>query len=440
MKRTEMKPSSRRNFLKSAAACAPAAMLQTQTRALQRPASTNAADDGLIPVGLWPQQFDVDQNIINLENGYWGLMPRSTMAVYVEKTAYINRYNSIWGRGVLPGDNSAADYLAARGAIAGMMHCDVDEIAITRSGTEGLQSLIVNYRHIKPGDAVICCDLDYDTTLSAINFLGDHRGATVVQFNMPEPATTANILAAYEGVLRRTPNAKLMLVTQVSHRTGLVTPVNEIVHMARARGVDCIVDIAHGVACLDFTLADLPEVDFAAWSVHKWTMAPLGLGAMFIRKSRLPDIEPSYDNHEIPETDISARVPAGVINSPAVLTIPAAIDFYHRTGGKRREDHLRSLRDRWVHAVRDIPEVEIAVPDDPARYCALTSFRLAGMKTEADAHRVQHRLFDKYRIHTVWRKGAAKGPVVRVTPGLYNTVEDSDALAVALRAERRMLL
>ena len=62
----------------------------------------------------------------------------------------------------------------------------------------------------------------------------------MVKFAMPEPATTANILAAYDDVLKRTPNAKLLLVTQVSNRTGLVTPVKEIVAMARAKGVDTI--------------------------------------------------------------------------------------------------------------------------------------------------------------------------------------------------------
>ena len=401
--------------------------------------ATPSAPHTAIPVELWPQQFDVAENVINLENAYWGLMPRSTVAVYAEKTAYVNRYNSIWGRGVLPGDNSAADFRAARVALAGMMRCDVDEVAVTRSGSEGLQSLIVNYRNIKAGDAMVCCDLDYDSTLDAVKYLGDHRGVTIVKFNMPEPATEANILQAYEDALKSAPNAKLMLVTQVSHRTGLVTPAKQIVAMARKRGVDCIVDIAHGVACLDFTLPDL-DCDFAAWSVHKWTMAPLGLGAMYIRKSRIDDIDVSYDSHGVPDPDITARVPSGVNNYPAILTIPAAVDFYHATGGKVREDHLRSLRDRWVHQVKDLPNVEICVPDDPARYCAITSFRLKGMHTVADAQKVQHRLFDTYRIHTIWRAGAAKGPVVRVAPGLYNTTADSDALARALQAEHAMLL
>ncbi len=430
--------SSRRNFLKTVATCAPAAMLhaaQPDTAQAMAPLKPTSP----ILVELWPQQFDVSQEVINLENAYWGLMPRSTMAVYAEKTAYVNRFNSIWGRGVLPGDNSLADFRAARVALAGMMHCDVEEVAVTRSGSEGLQALIVNYRKIKAGDAMICCDLDYDSTLDAVKFLGDHRGVTIVKFNMPEPATEANILQAYEDALKATPNAKLMLVTQVSHRTGLVTPVKQIVAMARKRGVDCIVDIAHGVACLDFSLPDL-ECDFAAWSVHKWTMAPLGLGAMYIRKTRIDDIDVSYDSHDLPDEDITARVPSGVTNFPAVLTIPAAVDFYNATGGKVREEHLRALRDRWVHAVRDLPNVEICVPDDPARYCAITSFRLKGMHTVADAQKVQHRLFDKYRIHTIWRTGLANGAVIRVTPGLYNTMADSDALAAALHAEHAMLL
>jgi selenocysteine lyase/cysteine desulfurase len=84
--------------------------------------------------------------------------------------------------------------------------------------------------------------------------------------------------------------------------------------------------------------------------------------------------------------------------------------------------------------------VQICVPDDPARYCAITSFRLAGMKTDEDAQRVQHRLFDAHGVHTVWRKGVERGPVIRVTPGLYTTDANVDALVSALRAEHAMLL
>jgi selenocysteine lyase/cysteine desulfurase len=258
-----------------------------------------------------------------------------------------------------------------------------------------------------------------------------------VTFAMPEPATSANILAAYEDVLKKTPQAKLLLVTQVSNRTGLVTPVREIVAMARARGVDTIVDAAHGVACLDFQLDDL-GADFVGWSVHKWTSAPLGTGAMYIRRSRLADIDIAYGNHFYAADDIRTRVPDGTVNFPAMLTIPTAVDFHFAVGAAAKEKHMRGLRDRWVNALRDRPNVEFCVPDDPARYCAITSFRLKGMKTDEDAKRVQRVLFERYRIHTVWRGGIARGPAIRVTPGLYSTTADVDALTAALRAEHAM--
>jgi selenocysteine lyase/cysteine desulfurase len=393
-----------------------------------------------ITIDELPQQFDVEPGIHNLENGYWSIMPRVVAAAYAAHISEVNRMNSIWARNVLPGGACrAAGARSACEAIARQVGCEAEEVAVTRSGAEALQMLIVNYKPLRPKDAVIYCDLDYSDTIAAMDWMGDHRGAQVVKFDMPEPATTANILAAYEDILKRTPNAKLLLLTQVSNRTGLVTPVREIVAMARARGVDTVVDAAHGIACLDFKLEDL-GADFVGWSVHKWTSAPLGTGAMYIRKNRIADIEAAYDNHDDAADDVAARVPPGTIDFAAVLSIPTAIEFHFAVGAAAKERHMRRLRDRWVSAVRDLSNVDIAVPDEPARYCTITSFRLKGMATEADAQRLQHTLFDKYRIHTVWRGGIARGPVIRVTPGLYSTNADVDALVAALRVEHGMFV
>jgi selenocysteine lyase/cysteine desulfurase len=433
----------RRFVLKSAAATSPALLSASAAIAAPSSATTVVAPTLLpnsIPVSDLPSHFDVEAGVHNLENGYWGIMPRVVADTYVRQCIEVNRTNSVWARNVLPGGACLnAGGRESRAAIAQLVGCLPEEIAITRSGSEGLQMLIVNYKNLKPGDAVIHCDLDYDAMIAAMDWLGDHRGAQVVKFAMPEPATTANILAAYHDVLERTPNAKLLLITQISNRTGLVIPAREIVAMARARGVDTIVDASHAIACLDFKLDDL-GADFAGWSVHKWTAAPLGTGAMYIRKNRIPDINIAYDNHEVPPDDISARVPAGTVDFAALLTIPTAVDFHFAIGAAAKEKHLRGLRDRWVKAVADLPNVDICVPDDPARYCAITSFRLKGMNTDEAAQRVQKQLFDRHRVHTIWRKGVAKGPVIRVTPGLFTTNADVDALAAALRQEHAMLL
>jgi selenocysteine lyase/cysteine desulfurase len=425
--------STRRHLLKSVAG-APALLAAP---ALAEAVQPLVLRPNSIPVADLPSHYDVMADVHNLEAGYWSMMPRVVADDYARRNAAVNSANAVWARNVLPdGEGWTATFKAAQAAIARQMGCAPGEIAVTRSGADALQMLIANYKPLKPGDAVIHCDLDYDAMISAMNWLGSHRGAKVVTFAMPEPATTANILAAYEDVLKKTPQAKLLLVTQVSNRTGLVTPVREIVAMARARGVDTIVDAAHGVALLDFQVEDL-GADFVGWSVHKWTSAPLGTGAMYIRKNRLADIDIAFGS-TVPADDINARVPPGTLNFPAVATIPTAVDFHFAVGAAAKEKHMRALRDRWVNAVRDVANVEICVPDDPARYCAITSFRLKGMDTDEKARQVQRVLFERHRVHTVWRTGIRNGPAIRVTPGFYSTQADVDALAKALRIEHGM--
>jgi selenocysteine lyase/cysteine desulfurase len=428
----------RRQLLGAAVAGAPALLAAPSGASAQAKPAVLRANS--IPAADLPKQFDVTPGIHNLEAGYWSLMPRVVAQEYDRHNAAINASNAIWARNVLPNDEGwYTDERRVQAALARQMGCAPGEVCVTRSGSDALQLLIASYNKIKPGEAVIHCDLDYDACIMAVESLKTSRGAQIVKFAMPEPATTANILGAYEAVLKATPNAKLMLVTQVSNRTGLVTPVKEIVALARAHGVDCVVDIAHGVACLDFQIEDL-GCDFAGWSVHKWTSAPLGTGAMYIRKSRIADIDIGFGNRNRSADDIGMRLPAGTLNFPAVLTIPTAIDFHFAVGGAAKEKHMRALRDRWVNAVADLPNVTMSVPNDPARYCAITSFRLKGMDTGEKALRVQKTLFEKYKILTVWRTGVAAGPVIRVTPGLYSTDADVDALAKALRAEHAMFV
>lgn len=423
----------RRQLLKSAAASP--ALLGAPAWAAGAP---GPLAPGSIPVSDLPNQYDLTSAVHNLEAGYWSPMPRVVAEEFARHHAMVNHDNSLFGRGVLPAPNNLNFHAkAAQAAIARQVGCAPEEIAITRSGSDALQMLIANYKPLAPGDGIICCDLDYDSTLAAMRWLESRRGAHLVKFAMPEPATTANILAAYDKVLKETPRAKLLLLTQISNRTGLVTPVREIVAMARARGVDTIVDIAHGVACLDFQLDDL-GADFCGWSVHKWTSAPLGTGAMYIRKSRLADIDTAFGNIFPDPGDINARVPEGTINFANLLTIPKAVEFHFAVGAAAKERHMRALRDRWVNAVRDLPNVEIMVPDDPARYCAITSFRLKGMDTDEKARAVQTRLLERHKVLTIWRTGVAKGPVIRVTPGFYSRPENVDALAAALRAEHAM--
>jgi isopenicillin-N epimerase len=423
----------RRTFLRATASVA-AGLVPTSAVAAgvdDLPAApTGGAEQVAADTAYWQRistEYDVDRSVTNLENAYWGIMSRPVEAAYLERTRFVNRVNVTYVRNASVSQLYTTDMDDVRRRIAEALGCSAGEIAPTRSGAEALQNLFVNYKGLKAGDAVIYADLDYDSTQRTIHWLAERRGVTVVPFNVPEPASRANILEAYDRILRTTPRAKLLLVTHLSNRTGLVMPVADIARMARERRVDVILDAAQTIGHVDFRIGDL-GVDFAGFSLHKWIGAPLGTGCLYIKASRLQDISPHLGNE--PDNDVLARVFPGTTNFASLLTVPDALTFQARLGGvPRKEARLRYLRNYWVTRVRELENVEILTPDDPALHAAVTSFRLKGTPAAA----VQKALLGRYHILTVARTGIAKGDAVRVTPALYNTEPDLDRLVTALR-------
>jgi selenocysteine lyase/cysteine desulfurase len=418
---------SRRSFLQASAAT----MLSNSAKGLT--ASADNAEEG-----HFVHWYDVDRSIVNLENAYWNVMARPVMEEYWRQTQFLNRVNVPFVRSVVPSLALAPALQQVRADVAALIGANVDEIALTRCGTESLQDLISGYRPLKPGDFVIYSDLDYDAMQNTILFLKDRRGVEIATFAIPEPATTANILAAYDEILKRTPKAKLMLVTHLCHRTGLVIPVKEIIGMARQRGVAVILDTAQAVGQMPVNVKDL-DADFAGFSLHKWIGAPLGTGAIYIRKEKLSEIDLCLGNREDPPDDIRSRVYSGTYNFAATLTVPRAIAFHNELTVERKEARLRFLRNRWVSGARAVGGIDILTPDEEGRYGATTSFRLAGMHTFDDAKKIQDLLLKRYNILTVARKGIANGAGVRVTPALYNTNAELDQLVSALHDIRNTL-
>lgn len=373
------------------------------------------------------RSYTVSDEIINLENGYFGANPEVVRAEFARRSDEIATRGSFYMR-----TEFDAEMETMRARIAKVAGCQVEEVAITRGATEALQKLIGGYHKIGPGDTALYVDLDYDSMQYAMEWLATRRGAKVVKGAIPEPATHDSVLAYYDTFLAANPAAKLLLTTHVSHRTGLLLPIAEITEMAKARGVDVIVDSAHAWGEVDFKVTDL-KAPFVGFNLHKWMGCPLGVGWMYIAKDRLADIDRDYADEDFEVDDIRSRVHTGTANSANYLTIDVALAFHEAVGAANKNARLRYLRDRWVHQVRDVPRLQILTPEDPRMYAALTSFRVTGRTTKADTTAIATWLREKHGIFTVRRGGVARGEVVRVTPALYNTPEHCDRLAAALR-------
>jgi selenocysteine lyase/cysteine desulfurase len=386
-------------------------------------AAAAAADD-------WDRiarEYDVTREVIQLEHGNWGMMARPILAAYEAMIERVNRDTSYYARRGMIGDIETV-----RGTLASAMGVAVDEITLTRNATEAMKALILQYNRLRPGDSVLYADLDYDSMQTSMESLSDRRGVHVIKIALPEPATHQSLIDVYRAAFDANPAIKMVLLTHLSHRTGLVLPVAEIVTMARDRGIDALVDAAHSVGQLDFRMPDL-KADFIGINLHKWIGAPLGVGALYIRRERIAAIDP--DPAEDPRsTDLRTRAHTGTPDYAAQLTVPTALAFQAAIGASRREARLRALRDRWVQALSDLPQVQILTPDDSRLYGAITSFRLRGRTSHDDNVALAKVLLDKHRIFTVHRDGLASGSCVRVTPALATRMSDVDRLAAAIRS------
>jgi len=364
--------------------------------------------------------------MIQLENGQFGAMARSTRTAYEQATARVNRETTLYTRGPV-----GRDMAAVRTRVAALLGVETDEIVFTRGATESLQALIGGYNRLRPGDAVLYADLDYDAMQAAMEWLKVRRGVDVVRIDLPEPATRQNVVDAYEAALKANPKVRMMLLTHLSHRTGLIPPVAEIAAMAKARGVDVILDGGHALGQAEFQMGEL-GVPFAGLNLHKWIGSPLGVGLIYIRRGRTADIDPSM-SERADDPRIEARIHTGTINYAAVLATMQAIDTHEAIGLAAKAHRLRYLRDLWAEAVRGVPGVEILTPDDPTIHAGLPSFRLAGRTSGPDNTAIRKTLMERFKIFTIERFGVARGACVRVTPGFVNTADDMRALVGALR-------
>lgn len=297
--------------------------------------------------------------VVQLENGQFGAMARSTRAAYELATARVNRETTLYTRGPV-----AVDLAAVRARAAALLGVAVDEIVFTRGATESLQALIGGYNRLKAGDAVLYADLDYDAMQAAMEWLKVRRGVRVVKIDLPEPATREALIETYDAALKANPDVRMMLLTHLSHRTGLIPPVAEIAALARSRDVDVILDGGHALGQAEFRMADL-GVPFAGLNLHKWIGSPLGVGLIYIAKDRIADIDVSMS--EAPSPRIEARVHTGTVNYAAVLATAQAIEAHEAIGISAKAHRLRYLRDLWAEAIRGHPDYEVLTP--PIRRC-----------------------------------------------------------------------
>jgi len=357
---------------------------------------------------------------INLENGYYLMQSQPVLEAFIGRVRDINLRASRYMRTVMPDDN-----VAVRRRLAAMGGCPVEELIITRNTTESLDTVIGGFPW-NAGDEAVMAQQDYGAMLDMFGLQAKRHGIVNRVLSLPmDPRSDDEVVSLYESAI--TPKTRLLMVCHMVNITGQVLPVAQIADMAHRHGVQVMVDGAHTFAQLDFAIPDL-HGDYFAASLHKWLGSPLGSGILWVRRDHIPELWPTFAELAIPDTDIRRLNHTGTQPVHTILAINDALDFHESVGIARKEARLRYLQRYWTDRVRGHPRLTLNTPSDPRRTGAIANVGVAGMTPAA----LGAALFDRYRIWTVAIDGAGVHGV-RVTPHLFTTTAELDALVRALK-------
>jgi len=365
------------------------------------------------------KDYKLTPDYINLENGYYCFMPQEILEKYIGHIRDINVQASHYLRTVQFDNKNAAAKKVAE--VAG---CSPEELIITRNTTESLDMVIMGMDW-QPGDEAVMAEQDYGSMLEMFKQTAKRHGMVNKIVSVPlDPKSDEEIVELYANAI--TPKTKLLMVCHMINITGQILPIRKICDMAHSKGVPVMVDGAHAFAHIYFSIPDL-NCDYYGTSLHKWLSVPIGAGALYVKKENISKIWPIFAETGKEQNDILRLNHTGTHPVATDLTISDAIDFYHRIGPARKEARLRYLQNYWVNKVRAMPHIILNTPTDPARSCGIANVGITGIKP-GDLAKT---LLDKYKIYTVAIDGAGVHGC-RITPNLYTTTDELDALVKAL--------
>jgi len=228
--------------------------------------------------------YKLKPDYINLESGYYNMLPEETLNNYLSIIKEVNYHASFYMRTRQFNERAAMNKL-----IAQFLGGSEEEIVLTRNTTESLDLIISGYPW-KAGDEAIFAEQDYGAMIDMFKQVGKRYGVVNKMVSVPNiPKSDEEIVGIYEKAI--TSKTKLIMICHMINITGQILPVKKICDMAHKYGVEVMVDGAHAVAQIQFNINDL-GCDYYGASLHKWLAVPLGVGVLFVKKEHQSKIWP----------------------------------------------------------------------------------------------------------------------------------------------------
>jgi cysteine desulfurase/selenocysteine lyase len=354
--------------------------------------------------------------------------------------AYEHEYANVH-RGLHYLANAATDaYEAAREKVRAFFNAaSSEEIIFTRGATEALNIVASSFgrAHIGPGDEIVLTVMEHHSNIVPWHFHRERNGAVLKWVDVDDEGNFS--LDAFEKAL--TPRTKIVAITHMSNVLGTIVPIRKVVEIAHARGIPVVVDGSQGAVHLDVDVRAL-DVDFYIATGHK-LYGPTGIGVLYGKRKWLETLPPYAGGGEMIETvtfdNVTYNTPphrfeAGTPPIVQAIGLGAALDYMEGIGRDRIRAHEDVLRDYAHERLSKLNSIRII--GTAREKGAVVSFEMKGahahdVATVIDRSGVAVRAGTHCAMPLMQRFGVTS--TCRASFALYNTLDEVDALAEALR-------
>jgi cysteine desulfurase/selenocysteine lyase len=316
-----------------------------------------------------------------------------------------------------------------------------DEIIFTSGCTDGI-NLAANILPISPGEEILISTLEHHSNIVPWQMLAERTGSVLKIIPCDEDGVLDQV--AFASLLSE--KTAILSLTWVSNAFGTVNPVYEMTAAAKKQGITVFIDAAQAIPHLNIDVQTL-GADFIVFSGHK-VYAPTGIGVLWGRKELLETLPPWRGGGEMIKevtfekttyNDLPFKYEAGTPNIEGAIALAAALDYVNAIGLGEIQSHEEALIRQAAEALADIPGIRFYGPAD--RIGAL-SFAIEGIH-----HYDLGTLIDQMGVavrtgHHCCQPLMARfntTGTTRASFALYNTEEDIEALATAVKKAAAML-
>lgn len=372
------------------------------------------------------EQFPLTRERAYLNTGGLGASPYVVIEAVVSK---INELERISETG-----HSEQLWTGVKQNAAALLGCDAEELAYTRNATEGI-NIVCNGLPLKRGDEVITTT--HEHVGNAVPWLARQKRDGIV-IKLFEPSTQAaqeNVDRIERLISKRT---RVISVPHATTTTGQVLPVKEIAALAKAKNIWFFIDGAQTAGMLNFNLHEI-GCDAYATSGHKWLVGPKGTGWLYVRKDRLDVIQAlevgaySDKSHDLKTGELTLHPTAqryeyGTVSTPLFAGLGAAVDFLQKIGMENVWRRDAELSTAFLNGLKEIPNVEILSPLNPAERSAMITFKMKNI----EYLKLQSFLAEKFKLRT---RGVGEGGVngLRISWHIYNSFEEVNRVLEGIR-------